>query len=72
MGRLKKNCMRIMRARKKHYEIIGKIKIVIFKILMFPFNIMIYISFIYFLKKDMLNFKNFEEEVNHIIEEVRK
>ena len=71
MGRLK-NFMRIMRARKKHYEIIEKIKIVIFKILMFPFNIMIYISFIYFLKKDMLNFENFEEEVNNIIEEVKK
>ena len=72
MGRLKKNCMRIMRARQKHCEIIGRIKLLLFKILMFPFNIMIFISFKYFLKKDMLNFQNFEEEVNHIIEEVKK
>ena len=71
MGRLK-NYMRIMRARKKHCEIIGRIKLLLFKILMFPFNIMIFISFIYFLKKDMLTFQNFEEEVNHIIEDVKK
>lgn len=71
MGRLKKNCMRIMRARKKHYEIIGKIKIVIFKILIFPINIIIFISFICFRKKSML-ILDIQDTTDKFIEDMKK